>query len=177
MHTQCTGTVTMFRFRQMRAEAALNRVGAIIWYEHEWDATQDCSSSQPMPGPLWARWFLGETYFARPFGCTISDYSGSIEFLRWLTFLPSLREIAIIQSRVGDELCEYLRELQNLRNISLHSTLVTDAGIARLDNLQNLKLLVVGQTAVTRHGTIELNRRLPKCRIVDSVPATLTATA
>jgi hypothetical protein len=165
----------MFRFRQLKAEVALNNIGAIISYEHEWDVTRDCGSGLPMPGPLWARWFLGDAYFARPCGCIICDYSGSIDYLRWLTFLSSLREISIIQSRVGDELCECLRDLRNLRSISLHSTLVTDAGINRLSILQNLETLIVGETAVTQNGRKELNRRLPKCKIVDSVPVTLAA--
>ncbi len=163
----------MFRFRQLRAEVALKKIGAIISYEHEWDVTRDCGSGLPMPGPKWARRFLGDAYFARPCGCILCDYSGSSEYLRWLTLLPSLREIAIIQSRVGDELCEYLRELRNLRSVSLHSTFVTDAGITRLDILQNLETLIVGETAVTQNGRNELNRRLTKCKIVNSVPVTL----
>ena len=165
----------MFRFHQLRAEVALKNIGAIIWYEHEWDVIRDCGSSLPMPGPQWARRLLGDAYFARPCGCIICDYSGSFDYLRWLTFLPSLREIAIIQSRVGDEVCEYLRDLRNLSSISLHSTLVTDAGIDRLGILQNLETLIVGETAVTQDGRNELNRRLPKCKIVDSVPVTVAA--
>jgi hypothetical protein len=92
-----------------------------------------------------------------------------------LNFLPSLREIAIIQSQVGDELCEYLRDLKNLRNISLHGTLVTDFGIAQLGVLQNLEMLIVGDTAVTQHGRDALKQRLPKCKIVDSVPVAFRA--
>lgn len=165
----------MLRFRQMKAEAALNRIGAILSYEHEWDASRDCTSGLPMPGPWWARRLLGDSYFARPCGCIIYDYADSIEYLRWLNFLPSLREIAIIQSQVGDELCEYLRELQKLRNISLHGTLVTDLGIAQLGVLRNLELLIVGDTAVTQHGRDALKQRLPKCKIVDSVPVAFQA--
>ena len=165
----------MFRFRQLRAELALNQIGAIISYAHEWDVKRDCSSGLPMPGPQWAQRILGDAYFARPSVCIIYCYSGSIDYLRWLTFLPSLREIAIIQSRVGDDLCEYLRGLPNLRNISLHGTQVTDSGIARLGILKKLETLIVGETAVTQNGRDALNRQLPKCRIVDSVPVTLAA--
>ncbi len=165
----------MLRFRQMKAEATLNRIGAVFSYEHEWDVSRDCGSGLPMPGRQWARRILGDSYFARPHGCIIYDYSDSLDCLRWLTFLPSLREIAIIQSKVGDELCEYLRELRNLRSISLHGTLVTDLGIARLEVPRNLDLLVVGETAVTQNGLNELEQRLPKCRIVDSVPVSSQA--
>lgn len=163
------------RFRQLKAEEALNRIGAIICYEHEWDISRDWSSGRPTPGPQWARRFLGDSFFARPCGCIIYDYAGAINYLRWLTFLPSLREVAIIQSAVGDELCEYLRNLRNLRSISLHGTSITDAGIARLDVLQNLETLIVGETAVTQYGRNALKDRLPNCKIVDSVPVMLSA--
>ncbi|XZE42743.1 hypothetical protein SH467x_002275 [Pirellulaceae bacterium SH467] len=91
----------MLRLGQMKAEAALNRIGAILWYEHEWDASRDCTSGLPTPGPCWARKLLGDSYFARPYGCIVYDYAGSVEYLRWLKLLLSLREIAIIQSQVG----------------------------------------------------------------------------
>lgn len=165
----------MLRFHQMMAEAALNRIGAILSFEHEWDASRDCGSGLPMPGPVWARRLLGDSYFAKPRGCIIYDYQGSVEHLRWLNYLPSLQDIAIVQSKVGDEVCEYLRDLGNLRNISLHGTLVTDFGIARLGELQNLELLIVGDTAVTQHGRNALKQRLSKCKIVDSVPVVFQA--
>lgn len=163
------------RFRQMKAEEALKRCGAIISYEHEWDALRDCSSRLPMPGPLWVRRFLGDSFFAKPSGCIIYDYAGSIDYLRWLAFLPSLREVAIIQSQVGDEICEILSELGSLRCISLHSTLISDAGLYRLDRLQNLETLIVGETAVSQNGRMALKHRLPSCEIVDSVPVMFPA--
>lgn len=158
----------MLRFRQMKAEAALNRIGAILSYEHEWDASRDCTSGLPVPGPRWARRLLGDSYFARPYGCIIYDYAGSVEYLRWLKLLLSLREIAIIQSEVGDKIFEYLRVLQNLRSVSLHGTLVTDHGITQLGELKYLELLIIGDTAVTSHGRDSLKQRLPTCKIVDS---------
>ena len=163
------------RFRQLRAEDALKRCGAIISYEHEWDTIRDCSSKKPMPGPLWARRVLGDSFFATPSVCIIYDYAGPIEYLRWLAFLPSLREVAIIQSQVGDEICEILRELRRLKSVSLHSTLISDAGLERLDRLENLEILIVGETAVTQNGRSAIKRRLPNCNIVDSVPVVLPA--
>jgi|LakMenE01Jun11ns_1017448.scaffolds.fasta_scaffold9405290_2 hypothetical protein len=165
----------MARIREMKAEAALKRIGAIISYEHEWDRSRDCGSGLPMPGPHWARRFLGDSFFAKPCSCIIYDYVYSIEYLRWLSFLPTLREIAIIQSPVGDELCEILRDLRSLKDISLHGTLISDAGIARLEVLQNLETLIVGDTAVTQNGRDALRCRLPNCKIVDSVPVMFPA--
>ena len=163
------------RFRQMKAEGALKRWGAIIAYEHEWDALRHCNTRLPMPGPHWARRFLGESFFASPSGCILYDYVGPFDDLRWLSFLPSLREVAIIQTQVGDEICEILRNLGRLKCVSLHGTLVSDAGLVRLDRLQNLETLIVGETAVTQNGKIALKHRLPNCRIVDSVPVMIPA--
>ena len=62
-----------------------------------------------------------------------------------------------------------LKELTTLKNLSvlrLDSTKVTDAGLKELAPLKSLTRLDLRDTKATEAGRMELQKQLPKCKIV-----------
>jgi Leucine-rich repeat (LRR) protein len=69
--------------------------------------------------------------------------------------------------QVTDAGLEHLKPLTNLTHLNLQFTQVSDAGLPHLHGLTGLKELDVDATKVTALGAIDLQAKLPNCRIRD----------
>lgn len=107
--------------------------------------------------------------------------------------LPQLRELNLRETLVSDPGLETVAGLSDLEFLGLTGTLVTDSGLAHLAGLQQLRFLTLGHTIitdaglesladcsrlealnlkgteVTAAGVAELQRRLPRCRVISDV--------
>src|SRR5207248_3335937 len=83
-----------------------------------------------------------------------------------LNGLPNLRRLAIPRTRVGDAGLAHLKGLTTLQTLELDDTQVTDGGLKALHALTNLRELNLTGTRVTAAGVAELQKALPKCRIL-----------
>ncbi len=84
--------------------------------------------------------------------------------------LDRLRMLDLQGSGITDEDLKGLSLLEGLEGLSLSGTKISDAGLAELVGLKNLKSLVVVRTGVTKEGVTRLRERLPKVKILHSLP-------
>jgi hypothetical protein len=69
-------------------------------------------------------------------------------------------------NKITDSGLFHLRGLSRLRWLCLDQTAVTDRGLLQLVRLRNLETLSVERTRVTAAGAAELQRALPRLRII-----------
>lgn len=116
--------------------------------------------------------------------------------LEHLADCPGLLELNLRGTLVGDEGLASIAAADQIEFLGLTGTMVTDAGLRHLQTLKQLRFLTLGNTAVTDAGVpalgacgqleglnlkatsitaaglVELQARLPNCRIVSDVTAT-----
>jgi hypothetical protein len=80
--------------------------------------------------------------------------------------LSELRGLVLSFTAVDDAGLGNLKDLINLQHLGLEATGVTDSGLGNLKGLINLKTLGLGATGVTASGVQELQRALPRARIL-----------
>ncbi len=80
--------------------------------------------------------------------------------------IVALKRLTVIDSPVGDAGLEHLRGLSNLTDLDLSRTRITDAGLRSLSGLKSLTRLTVTGTGVTDSGVVELEKALPKIRVL-----------
>jgi hypothetical protein len=85
-----------------------------------------------------------------------------------LAALTNLTTLDLSGTRVADEGVKALTALTNLTELNLFATKVTDAGLKHLAALKKLTVLNVygASSRVTDEGVKELQKALPKCKIV-----------
>jgi tetratricopeptide (TPR) repeat protein len=83
-----------------------------------------------------------------------------------LRFVPELEFLGLSQTAVTDVGLAQLTSLQRLRYLTLADTAISDAGVWHLVGLQKLAGLNLKGTQITRNGLMELQARLPECKIV-----------
>ena len=88
------------------------------------------------------------------------------ESLKHLVSIPQLRYLAIDHNSITDDGLRFLHESETLTGLHLEKTKVTDAGLVHLASIRSLKSLVLNETEVTKSGVESLSKRLPACRIV-----------
>lgn len=85
-----------------------------------------------------------------------------------------LEFLGLTGTMVTDEGLHHLRQLTRLRFLTLGHTAVTDGGIESLADCRQLEGLNLKATPITAAGLVELQARLPNCRIVSDITATST---
>lgn len=83
-----------------------------------------------------------------------------------LSELKNLELFDLMQTAVTDAGLEPLKELRGLQWLNLSQTKVTDAGLVYVGGLKELEYLDLRHTLVTEVGVAELQKTLPKCRMV-----------
>ncbi len=87
--------------------------------------------------------------------------------LRHLASLKNLEVLALSGCLgVGDPGLKNLAAHQKLEYLNLNHTSVSDAGMKHLASIKSLKHVQLGQTKVTAAGVRELQKALPKCKII-----------
>jgi Leucine Rich repeat len=86
--------------------------------------------------------------------------------LAHLRVLTKLKELKLSRTQVTDAGMVCLKGLTNLLILDLAGTQVTDAGFAHLKGLTNLTDLDLSETRVTDTGVKDLQRALPKVKLV-----------
>ncbi|MEZ6138939.1 MAG: hypothetical protein R3B84_00065 [Zavarzinella sp.] len=86
--------------------------------------------------------------------------------LKELAGLKSLTLLNLSGTQVTDDGLKELAGLKSLTSLGLVGTQVTDAGLKELAGLKSLTLLNLLETQVTSQAVAELQKALPKCRIV-----------
>lgn len=94
----------------------------------------------------------------------ITDQSAGL-----LAGASSIKSLRLAETKVTDASIESLKKLHSLESLNLYGTAVTDAGILKLSELSNLKSLYLWQTKVTPAGIEALQKKLPKCKIIQGV--------
>ena len=115
---------------------------------------------------------LEEVYFH----IIIPDWHGSglypvtDAYIKRIVQLPSLKTLGRLYIKADTDLSP-LKKLKALEELSLQATNISDQGIADLSELTNLRVLDIRSAHVSRKGLIRLQRALPGCRILHSVPS------
>ena len=152
--------------RTRQALAELNRLEAHVFFEHEWDmSAYDIPSfkkASVAPGPQWLRRLVGDEYFLKVSGATVTRATDELQFLN---SLPGLEALSIVKSAITDKALERLESQSRLRYLWLDDTAVSDAGLPHLQNLKSLRFLYLRNTKVTSRGVKQLKQFLPDTRI------------
>lgn len=101
---------------------------------------------------------------------TFNGYQVTDEALKNLPDLQGVVVLGLQQSSVTDAGLAHLRGLANLQMLSFRYTRITDKGLQNLKGFKNLVGLNLGYTKATVEGVRELQRALPRCRIVGPGP-------
>jgi serine/threonine protein kinase len=100
--------------------------------------------------------------------------SRKVQRLNDLQSLPTrfwIEGIYLEESDVSDADLKQFATLRNLRTLRLNGTQITDVGLSHLSGLKALVELHVERTNVTDAGVAELQKALPKCKIIrESLP-------
>jgi Leucine Rich repeat len=78
----------------------------------------------------------------------------------------NLRTLDLGRTQVTDKGIAHLEGLSNLKTLGLSSTSITDVAVGHLKALTELELLDLSNTKLTEEGIKDLQRALPKVRIV-----------
>ena len=137
---------------------------------YDW-MTDEASNWRPNarpPAPAWLRKRLGDDFFTDVVSVTL-DYSAitdaQLKHLEGLTRLRELRTCQLTDAGLGQ-----LEGLTQLRVLGLTGTAVSDAGLQYLRGLTELQRLYLGGTNVTDKGVQDLQKALPKAKIVTRWP-------
>jgi Leucine-rich repeat (LRR) protein len=88
------------------------------------------------------------------------------EGLVHLEGFSGIQHLYFTHAEIGDAGLEYLKGLSALQTLYLNDTKVTDAGLAHLKGLTRLTILNLAGTRVTDAGVQDLQRALPKAKII-----------
>jgi hypothetical protein len=108
------------------------------------------------PQEKWVRSLLGEDYFCSVTGVVLPVF---------VTHGDPLR-MRVDWTVITDADLEHLKGLGQLRKLYLGGPGITDHGLEHLKGLNQLQELQLICTAVTDRGTEELQKALPKCKII-----------
>ncbi len=173
---------------QFAAVKAIEAAGGNVSYGWEWKDGR----SIPDGAPWWPKWLskrIGVEYLSSVtrvdifFSCTDNElvHVGRLSQvdtvslpgtrvsdagLAHLEGLWRLRTLNLWGNKVTDAGLVHLRGLSRLRWLCLDQTAVTDRGLEQLVRLPHLETLSVEKTRVTDAGVGELQRALPRLRII-----------
>jgi hypothetical protein len=80
--------------------------------------------------------------------------------------LPALRELGLRNTRVTDRGLTSLQALPSLGLLILRGRGITDMGLEHLKGMKSLTTLQLSDTAVTEAGVADLQRALPKLKVI-----------
>ena len=86
-----------------------------------------------------------------------------------LTASPTVEWLKLAGTAIDDHDLAAVGRLTTLRELLLSGNRLTDAGLKHLAPLSNLAVLEVKDTGTTAAGVAELQKALPKCKIVANV--------
>lgn len=86
--------------------------------------------------------------------------------LRHIRGCRKLELLALYNTPLTDEGLSHLADLPNLKWLMLSDTDVTDKGLSYLTQLKSLQKLELRGTHVTREGIMQIEKALPKCKIL-----------
>lgn len=88
------------------------------------------------------------------------------EGIRVLKGLTRLKWVSLHNTGISDEGIRSLSGLTELRTLDLSDTKVTDACIPIVTNLKGLEYLYIKHTTLSAHAVVEVEQRLPNCKVV-----------
>ena len=173
---------------QFAAVKAIEEARGNVSYQWEWKDGR----SIPDGAPWWPKWLadrVGVEYLSSVarveifFTCTDKElvHVGRLSQVDTLSLpiarlsdaglahlegLWRLQTLNLWGNQVTDAGLVHLRGLSRLRWLCLDRTEVTDRGLRQLAGLRNLETLSVERTGVTEAGVSELQRALPRLRII-----------
>jgi len=86
--------------------------------------------------------------------------------LERLTGLSPVLELYLNDTKVTDAGLAHLKGMKQLQRLYLNDTKISDAGLPHLAPLVNLQMLTVGGTKVTPAGIKDLQKALPKLKVL-----------
>jgi hypothetical protein len=173
--------------RQKAAVEYIENLGAVVWFDYQFDASgREIPEAEP-PGPFWLRRILGDDFFTNVTKLHLRDLSDdkldcldAFGRLEWLDLtdtqvtdaglahvsgLIQLRTLNLRATRVGDAGLDNLRTLKKLQTLDLDGTDVGDAGLLQIAGLPQLRTLNLRGTKVTGEGVQKLQAAWPNCTI------------
>jgi hypothetical protein len=144
---------------QREAVAALEKLGALVFYDWQYDAQGISLPSPQPPGRLWLRRVLGDDFFQSVHTVELTNRDitdAGLENigadLKHLECLSQLQWLDLSGTPITDSDLTYLTALSQLQRLDLVSTDVTDAGLEHLKCLNKLRVLNLARTQVTDAG-------------------------
>jgi hypothetical protein len=92
-----------------------------------------------------------------------------------LAKFPNLRWLIMNHTRIADSGLGHVRRLEHLEELILTDTAISNEGIDDLVAMTRLQRLDVRRTAITPDGLRELQKALPKCRVLSQAKQSAAA--
>lgn len=152
---------------QEKSEAILKleRIGASFGYKDESKDVHGDSTSDSVSGSRTGAGLVDKYTFPKPDLVLIDGFSGAIDEVVPLGDLNTLECVAIVDSRVGDEVLAILLKLPALEDLNLHGTDISDHGLMQLIEMPQLRNIVVTNTSVTVSGAAKFRIARPDCKL------------
>jgi len=153
--------------RQAEAVARLERAGAVVQYDFQWDVrTHRFDLSATPPGPKWLHPALAMYFFAKPIRVIAVGSHFSDDDLRSVAVLDHLEDLQVPGTSISDRGVAFLAMLRYLKNLNLDRTSVSDLGMATVARIRSLETLSIVRTRVSDEGMSRL-AGLPRLSCVD----------
>ena len=150
--------------RQGKALAALGRIDATVYYEHDpitfrnhtYTIGPMPATPNKAPGPSWLRSFPGDDFFDRVVVVGFRQSNTRNASLEHLTDLRGIECVSLSTTWITDDALARLEGLATLKSLDLEETRVTDEGLVHLRSLVNLESLYLAKTQITDAGLVHL---------------------
>jgi len=126
-------------YGEQNAIRAISRVGGSV-----------VDSESPLP--RWLRLTVGSrtlSVFDRARALSLSETKDTDEAAPYLSQLPCLTDLYLMESEVTDRSMPYIASLNSLRSLQLGRTAITDAGIVHVSRIKMLEHIDLWDTAIT----------------------------
>ena len=138
---------------QEAAVAVIERAGATVRYDYQYDRSGKLKQKAEPWAPLWLRKAFGEHFFIRPYGVYLYGMDGVAN----RTAKPPIM-FSVERRHVAPALIDAINQLRCLRELELITTDLTDVGIAQLAWRTQIRRLRLDGNAITDACLVDLSR-------------------
>lgn len=138
--------------RQEEAVEAIQRVGGVVYYNYQLDASNTLNPEIEPPGPVWLRKLLGVDFFWNVTEVHFSFTELTDKDFEHLKGLTQLQILTFNETEVTDAGLECIKNLNGLQRLALDKTTIRNVVLAHLEGMKQVQWLSLWRTNITDNG-------------------------
>jgi hypothetical protein len=169
---------------QEAAVAAIERAGATVRYDYQFDSAGNLQPNAEQWAPEWLRNVFGEHFFKRAYGVYLCGSDGianrtampplmisverqhvAPELINAISRLGCLKEIELLTTDLTDRELAQLFPGSQLRRLRLDGNAITDATVNHLASMKRLHYIDLRHTQLSDAAISSLRQKLPEADV------------